>query len=188
MKTFINRRLNSCEVGFWDPLSKLRIKTFASLKKLETVKAHRSLVAQLLVASKSSDINLKKVLKYELSVVPCSPAHTDGSLRKMATSVLWSTLKETLDVSTRLPSDSDTEHLTAYVLDGMTIVQVLRTFGKLASNYYITITAPLGKNNCNRLDVVFDRYDNPHSIKESERQRRGASPSYEVRSTPVPRQ
>lgn len=205
MRSFISKRLNSNEIQFWDPVSKLRIQTFASMakkakaksadEKIVTVNADRSLFARLLIASRSRDINLREVLKYELSAVPYSLAHPDGSLRKTTKSTLLFTLEEAVQVLPRLLSDS--ELLTAYVLDGMAVVQMVktagaRTFGELANNYYNTITAPLGKCNCNRVDVVFDRYDKEHSIKESERQRRGSSSGYEIRiagpSTPVPKQ
>ena len=46
-----------------------------------------------------------------------------------------------------------------------------RTFGEMGSSYFDRITAPLGKNNCVRVDVVFDRYDKADSIKEGERVR-----------------
>lgn len=167
-------------------------------EKLLTVNADRSLFALLLIASKSRDINLREVLKYELSAVPYALAHTDGSLRKTVKSVLLSTLDEAVEVSPRLPTDKVPEPLTAYILDGMAVVQMVktagaRTFGELSTNYYNTVTAPLGKSNCNRVDVVFDQLDDKaDSIKESERKRRGSSSGYEIRiagpSTPVPKQ
>lgn len=33
VKSFISKRLNSNELGFWDPVSKLKIQTFASMAK-----------------------------------------------------------------------------------------------------------------------------------------------------------
>lgn len=54
------------------------------------------------------------------------------------------------------------------------------------------ITAPLRQGYCERFDVVFGRYDLPHSIKETERLRRGSSNALEInistRSTPLPKQ
>ena len=56
----------------------------------------------------------------------------------------------------------------------MAVVQMMKfagsaTFGELASKYFQVITAHLGNNGCNRVDVVFDRYDKEDSIKEAER-------------------
>ena len=49
------------------------------------------------------------------------------------------------------------------------------------SKYFQVVTAHLGNNGCNRVDVVFDRYNKEDSIKEAERARRGSSSRYEVR-------
>ena len=90
MSSFITKRITSNETGFWDTLPKMTIETFASMvkkvqakpseEKLATVNADRNLSARLLIASKSRDINLRDLLKYELSSVPCALAHTHGSL------------------------------------------------------------------------------------------------------------
>ena len=206
MKSFVNKRMHTNEVGFWEPLPKMKIKTFAVLskkakvksadEKLVTVSAYRNLFARLLIVSRSRDINLREVLRYELSSVPCALAHTDGSLRKTTKSVLLSSLEEEVQVLPRLRVDGVCELSTAYIIDGMAIVQMVRsagsaTFGELAEKYFNFITAQLGKNGCNRVDVVFDRYDKEDTIKADEHARRGSSTSYEVRisgpATPVPK-
>ena len=103
-------------------------------------------------------------------------------------------LEEQVQALPRLPVDDRMS--TAYVIDGMAVVQMMKnagsaTFGELANKYFQLITAHLGNNGCNRVDVVFDRYDKEDSIKEAERARRGSSSSFEVRisgpSTPVPK-
>ena len=206
LETFIKSRINSNEVSFWEPLTRLNIKTFASLSKktqakstderMITVAADRDLFARLLIAANSRDIDLREVLSYELSTVPCSLAHNDGTLRKCTKAHLLSELEREADVQPRLPLENDTLP-TAYVIDGMAIVQAAksagaRTFGELASKYFKVITAPLSKDNCSRVDVVFDRYDKPDSIKGGERARRGTSSGFEVKisgpHTPIPKQ
>ena len=72
-------------------------------------------------------------------------------------------LEECVQALPRLPSINSHEPSTAYVLNGMAGVQMLktagaRTFGEMGGIYFDGITAPLGKNNCIQLDVVFDRY------------------------------
>ena len=62
----------------------------------------------------------------------------------------------------------------------MAIVQMMKaggaqSFGDLAEKYYQYITSPFQQPGCNRVDVVFDRYDKPYSIKANERERRGSS-------------
>ena len=56
-------------------------------EKLVTASVDRNLFGQLLIASRSREINLREVLKYELDPVPCTLAHPDGSLRKTTKSV-----------------------------------------------------------------------------------------------------
>ena len=70
--------------------------------------------------------------------------------------------------------------MTAHLIDGMAMVQRVRTcgvetFGKLSKRLYMVATSQLGHNGCNRVDVIFDRYDKPMPIKESDRERRGES-------------
>ena len=199
MKLFVSKRMNTNEAGFWEPMGKMNIKTFASLskkakvtpvdEKLVTVSADRNLFGRLLIASRSRDIDLREVLKYELDSVPCALAHPDGSLRKTTKSVFLGILEEQVQALPRLPVDDRMS--TAYVIDGMAVVQMMKnagsaTFGELANKYF-----HLGNDGCNRVDVVFDRYDKEDSIKEAERARRGSSSSFEVRisgpSTPVPK-
>ena len=139
MKSFVNKRMHTSEVGFWEPLPKMKIKMFAVLskkakvksadEKLVTVSADRNLFARLLIVSRSRDINLREVLRYELSSVPCALSHTDGSLRKTTKSVLLSSLEEEVQVLPGLPVDVVCELSTAYIVDGMAIVQMVRNAG-----------------------------------------------------------
>ena len=195
MNALIKKKINSNAVGFWGALPKMNIKTFASLakkvqvkqsdEKLVKINADRSLFGRLLIASNTGNIDLRDVLTYELSPVPCALAHTDGTLRKSNKSILLTVLEDSVQVLPRLPCDND-EPLTANILiDGMAAVQMIKTagtstFGKMASHYFNTVTAPLGKNNCSRVDIVFDRYEKVDSIKESER-RRGSTSGYEIK-------
>ena len=92
-------------------------------------------------------------------------------------------LEDSVQVLPRLPCDND-EPLTANIIDGMAAEQMIktagmRTFGEMAT--ILTVTTPLGKNNCSRFDIVFDRYDKADSIKESERRRRGSTSGYEIK-------
>ena len=201
MKTFIANRINSNSVGFWDPLPRLKIQTFASMtkniqvkasdEKLTTVNADRTLFARLLIASRSRNIDLREVLKYELSPVPYALAHTDGTLRKSTKSALLTALENSVQVSSRLPCDNENPR-TAHILDGMAVVQMVKVAGaRTFGGAFDTVTTPLRRNNCDRVDVVFDRYDKEDSIKESERRRRALSSGYEVTiangNTPVPK-
>ena len=165
----VSKPINTNAVGFWEPMEKMNIKTFASFskkakvksldEKLVTVSADRKLFGWLLIVSQSRDINLREKLKYKLDSVPCALAHPDGSLRKTTKSVFLGILEEQVQVQTRLTLDYRTS--TAYVIDGMAVVQIMKkaagsaTFKELANKYFQVITAHLGNNGCNHVDVVF---------------------------------
>jgi hypothetical protein len=205
MNAFIQDRLNTNKVSFWDPLKQLKVKTFGSMKKkiqvkatdekVVTVEADRNLFGRLLIADNARQINLRDVLGYELSPVPFSLAHCDGSLRKTNKSVLFSILEKNVSVATRLPAPT-LETTSVHLIDGMALVQMVKTggastFGELANKYFSIATEPLSQNGCDRLDIVFDQYWDK-SIKSCERSRRGLSSALEVKinspSTPIPKQ
>ena len=202
MKTFVEQRINSNAVGFWEPIPNMKIKTFSSANKkihvkssdkLVTVNADRDLFGRLLIVSNTRQISLKDVLSFELSPVPYSLANADGSLRKGTKSVLCSLLEKDVNVVQQLTA---LPNPTVVIIDGMAIIQMSKsagtsTFGDLSEKYYNIFTAPLFSNNCVQVHVVFDQYWE-NSIKEGQRERRGASVGLEVRiggpTTPVPRQ
>ena len=125
MDTFVEKRLNKCEVNFWDPLPNLIIKTFssttkkthvkASNDKFVTVRADRDLFGRLLIASNARQIDLKEVLSYELSTVPFALAHQDGSLRKTTKSVFAKILEDQVHVVPRLPPSTALK--AAYIIE-----------------------------------------------------------------------
>lgn len=193
MSEFIDNRLNTNKISFWDPLPHVKIQTFASLnksvvvksadEKLITVNADRNLFSRCFIASRSRNVSTREVLSYELSAVPYALAHTDGTLRKTTKSILLSTLEEDVEVMPRLPVRTEP---IAHIIDGMAVVQMVktggaRTFGDLAKIYFNAITKPFSTDRCDRVDVVFDRYDKSQSIKEGERLKRGAVLGYEVK-------
>ena len=85
---FIEKRLNTNQTSFWDPIPQLKVKTFevttkkfqfkAANDKVVTVGADRDLFGRLLIAANVMQINLKEVLCHELSPIPFSLAHHDG--------------------------------------------------------------------------------------------------------------
>ena len=203
MKTFVKKRIQTNEVSYWDAIPKLGIKTFSSMtKKVKvkagdeksiTVHADRDLFGRLLIVANARQINLMEVLSYELSPIPCSLAHQDGSLRKNTKSHLAGIIEKLVTVVPQLqPSPENT----VYILDGMAVIQMIKsgrtaTFGELAKHYFNTFTSPLSTHKCYCVHVVFDQYLDD-SIKAGERTRRGSSSALEVYiggpATPVPKQ
>jgi hypothetical protein len=164
-------------------------------EKVFTVSADRDHFGRLVIAARPRDIDLKEVLSYELSTVPFSLAHPDGSLRKTNKSVLLAEFEKRVEVQPSMPR-ATSETCSAHLFDAMALIQMTTsggavTFGEMASKYYNQFTAPLGRNGCQRVDVVFDRYLDL-SIKAGERRKRGTSAGLEVKiqgpATPVPKQ
>eukprot|EP00794_Sanderia_malayensis_P004496 gene4496-5094_t len=166
MNTFVENRLNTTEISFWDPIPKLNVKTFkfttkkvqvkAANDKLVTVGADRDLFGHLLITANVRQINLRDVLCYELSPIPFSLAHQDGSVRKTTKSALATLVETKVNVCARLePFARDTIHL------GMAFIQVMKsagssTFGDLTTKYFNVLTSSFGY--CKELHIVFDQY------------------------------
>ena len=140
-------------------------------------------------------VNVREILCYELSTVPYTLAHTDGTLRKTTKSLLLQTLENYVTVEPRPCMPFHPDMPTVQILDVMALVQSLRfagatTLGEMATKYFEVFTAHY-QQRCHRLDVVFDRYWQL-SIKAGERKKRGEANALEVRihgaSTPVPKQ
>ena len=189
MNAFVEKRISSSAVGFWEPIPNMKIKTFSSTNKkigvkssdrLVTVNADRDLFGRLLIVSHTRQICLKEELSFELSPVPYSLANADGSLRKEAKSVLCSLLEKDVNVQRLTASPNPT----VVIIDGMAVIQMSKsteasTFGELSEKYYNIISATLFSNNCVQVHVVFDQYWE-NSIKGGKRQQRGASVCLEV--------
>ena len=201
MNSFIQQRLNSNDVSFWDAIPNLKIKTFIATTKKTTVKASneklvttaedRDLFGRLLIVAKVRQVKLRKVLSFQLSAVPFSLAHTDGDVRKTTKSVLLQILEKDISVEPQLTLPSVP---TVYIIDAMALVQMLKfpgasTFGEMAAKYFVVTR--YFRQGCHQVDVVFDQYWQL-SIKAGERKKHGEANALEVRihgaSTPVPKQ
>ena len=91
LTAFVEDKLLSDSVGFFDPLSKLKLGTFRDLQKKTTVskegktvilRTDRNLFARLLVIGQSRQMDLRQLLVHELGPLPCSLALFDGALVK----------------------------------------------------------------------------------------------------------
>jgi hypothetical protein len=141
---------------------------------------------------------MKELLSYELSAVPYSLAHSDGIMRKTSKSVQLGMLEDdVVDNPSSLPTQHDSSSSTAYIIDAMAVIHMIKiargtaTFGDLAAQYYAYHANKFARNGCNRVDVVFDRYESI-SIKSAEHQKRGNLNALEIsihsHSTPVSKQ
>lgn len=94
LDVFVEERIKSKTLNFWDPIKKQKLKLRKDNAKLVQIKtkdkvvelrADRSLFARMLIVARSRpDIDLKLCLgTYELSVVPMSMFSADGSLLRI---------------------------------------------------------------------------------------------------------
>ena len=74
---------------FWEPLKKCKVSTFAEMKKALSNDKDRKLIIdsevlflRLLAVSRSRDLEMRKVLQYELVAVPPALFHSDGTMKK----------------------------------------------------------------------------------------------------------
>ena len=74
MKNFVEKRVNSKTESFWDPVLNLKVKKVnvkaADDKVITAVNVDRDLFGRLLITANTRKINLKDVLRYELSPIP----------------------------------------------------------------------------------------------------------------------
>ncbi|XP_066920335.1 uncharacterized protein [Clytia hemisphaerica] len=100
MKSFIRDRIETSQKLFYDPITKLKLKTFSYMTtkttmkindKLVTLAAERSMFGRLLVIAKcESGISLRQVLQYSLSPIPWALGLPDGTMVKTMKSKLMS--------------------------------------------------------------------------------------------------
>ena len=118
MKLFMDQRIITNQLNFWDPRKKLNIRTFSTMvkkkqlktaeKKVITVSADRDLFGRLIVAATARDVDLKSVFTFELSSVPFSLFHSDATMRKTDKSSLLAALEKYGEVPPpQLPSSTD---------------------------------------------------------------------------------
>jgi len=186
---FIKERLGEKPTkSFWDPLNKTTVLTFADMKKALPNDKDRKLIIdtevlfrRLLAVARSRDVDLKNVLRHELAAVPPALFNDDGRMRKTNKADLAQKLESNCaDVVASLPQAPDATS-SAYIIDGMAVIQSLnenhfRTFNDLAEVVQKRIVGLLRNRSLSlsSVTIVFDRYDNPSSIKSAERERRGS--------------
>ena len=188
MQTFVQDRLITKSVKFHDTMKKLQLKTFASMavhkeltstkQKSVKVRAERNLLGQLLLLCQSHDISFDKLFQYPLAPVPWSLATADDSMCKTDKAQLLHAMStEGFEVQ---PEGC------VYVVDGNALLYGIVNVPATVSDFARVVFSCLPKAAV--VHFVTDRYIK-HSIKDSERQRRGTSAAYMIGgpSTKMPR-
>ena len=207
MDQFVLERLVERKVPFFDTVKKMKLHTFSNLKKTTKTRSNtgetlsittdRQLFGRIVVVAKTRDIDLKHLLSHELSPVPLALAKPDGTLNKTQKQTLLVELEKNANSSFPTLPITSTDSDTAWMIDGMAIIQMmkhsaLKTFNDLSRFLFNQIIRIFESADVKRVDVLFDRYDVPNSIKSLERERRNQATAFEVRitnpNTPLPKQ
>ena len=187
-QVFINDRLITKSTKFHGTMKKLRLKTFADMSVHKVVKsstqkslkviAERNLLGQLLLLCQSHKISFDKLFKYPLAPVPWSLATADGSMCKTDKAQL-------LHVLCTEGFETQPESC-VYVVDGNALLYTILSVPATVGDFARTVFNCLPKATV--VHFVTDSYMK-HSVKEIERQRRGASATYLIGgpSTKMPR-
>ena len=97
MTQFLEDRLQTGKVHFFNSLQRNTLKPFASLNKpvpskkkqaIQTINIDRQIFIKLAVIGQSRDVNISELLRYELAPVPLSIFSLNGSLRKTQKSTI----------------------------------------------------------------------------------------------------
>ncbi|XP_057314196.1 uncharacterized protein LOC130655456 [Hydractinia symbiolongicarpus] len=185
MEEFVEKRIKSNEISFYDRIKKNRLKTFKDVavkkvckvkEKNITIAAERSVFAKLLIiAQNRNNISMKEVLSYPLSPIPWALALPDGGLVKTVKSKLLAKIEEGIDPEESLPTNCCT------IFDGMVLLQQLDgipllTFGDISEFLLKRILR------CKSQIIYFvtDQYFQ-NSVKGYERSRRTADGTLRVR-------
>ena len=159
-------------MSFFDPLPRQKLTTFKDAVKTKKVKvngkehilkADRKLFGRLAVIAQSRALNMRQVLKYPLGPLPWSLACTDGALAKTNKAKF----AEVLERSTE--SAVDDPECTAWIFDGMAVLQALKDIPKAfaeLSDRTLNNLLYVAKNAV-RIDFVCDTYP-VVSIKNAE--------------------
>lgn len=170
-----DRCLSDPQKQFFDPLPKLQLKTFSSLKKVFKTKlkdktvalaSHVSLFTRLAFIAQNRKIDMRNVLTYPLGPLPWALSDANGYPRTTDKSQLIRVLEK------KIPSQNDHPICCASVFDGMHLLRKTNipsgvTFGKAAE----MILNRLLSCPSSRIHVVFDEY-RENSIKTFQRIKR----------------
>ena len=168
-----------------------KVTTKSSKNEITAVKSTKDLFAKMLLIAQSRDVNMEEVLKYSLRPYPSPLATFDGSMVKTQKSKIMQILETTSEIDSvdHIPLES------CIIIDAMALLQMIKdipnTFEELSLFILQNIIAIASKFGSKRIDFVCDRYPD-HSIKGSERAKRGSSGSTAIkvfgRSQNFPRQ
>ena len=179
-REFVLQRCSSTATGdFFDPLKKLKLKSFKDLKAVTKVRAKdvmlpirldREVFARMALLGQFRKIDMRLVFTYPLGPLPWALADPYGLPRKTSKAKLAQQLEKQVVITDSYPNDATS------IYDGMAELQKFKpppgaTFAVVADRLFAALTSSPSK----RVDVVFDVYKDI-SIKNVERSKRATGP------------
>ena len=126
MDDFIQKRLegDKTQTNFFDPISKMKLATFWSLRKIKicqtknkviALKSSKDLFGKIATIAQKCSVDMRSLFKYPPVPLPLALAEMDGTLKKTAKSVLLNKLEEGIVTIEDLPSNycMTTDRMTA---------------------------------------------------------------------------
>lgn len=181
---FVEQRLRQPGKGFYEPVKRMNVPPFVKKKKrkatarekLDSATNDRALFGRLVMIADCRKFDKMKLFHYELSDYPLSIADGNGSLRKAVKAQMLHEIEA--EISGDIQLDHISESDSAVIIDGMALVQKMKFMGATKFSEYSDLLLRKVEvlfRSHDRVDIVFDRYDGRTSIKEGERQKRGAT-------------
>jgi len=176
LNAYVDDRLTNLTKSMFDPIKKLRMGTFSTMKKKKNVhvkgrevqfSSQSEIFGKVSLISQTRDINLKDIFKYPLGLVPYSLCDEMGIMVKNKKSDLLAELEKDTVLVEKIPAAS------CSIIDGMALVRKVKCSGLTFSQVADVIfkAALLSSRASTRIDIVFDVYFD-ESIKNVERSRR----------------
>ncbi|CAG9760430.1 unnamed protein product [Ceutorhynchus assimilis] len=115
---------NPREEDFWKPAKRNKIQTFKDTKVKPKAMAKKTFIGsecmfrRIICAARFQEMDLSNILSYELSSVPASLFHEDGSMRKTTKSDLAKKLESFTEIITTINTN-----VNSYVIDGMVLIR-----------------------------------------------------------------
>ena len=176
LDVFIKDRLVDLSVSIYEPIKKLRLGTFSTMKKTKSVKVkgkevqfstQSGIFGKVALISQSRTVDMREIFEYPLGLVPYALSDDMGMMVKTNKADLLAELKKGTVLVDCIPSNS------CSIIDGMALVRKIRctglTFSQVADVLFKAAISSSKRST--RIDIVFDVYFE-ESIKGVERNRR----------------
>ena len=172
MKNFIENRVVDQTIDFYEPIKRLSLGKFSSLKKFKVktynkviqFSAQSDIFGKISLIQQNRKISLQEVFSYPSGPIPWTLAETNGELKKSSKAKIMHELEKGVTKVERVDAPF------VPIFDGMALVRMVKCTG-LTYNQFVhdLLKLVVAKSyESKRMDVVFDVY-RENSIPNAER-------------------